>query len=445
MSLIGLLVVLGYVTLDGWFSRQQDPATFARLLRGARIPIGIYAAVWLLIFLTQGGWAQAVEYGTWGIVPAYLLWRLCFKRALPAARRDPRQLGLRLSLILDALGVTIWWALGMAVLSVAVYLVIAVVPAWESELGELVVLSVLSSILMLFLIRRATRKYAGVGLMQVLGLVGGERSWLTLAVLPALVGIGLAALSSFILLGRTVQPATSFSGLLESSTSAMVSMGFVFVAVLLAPFFEEVIFRGYFFYVLERARGRSLALVVIAAVFGLMHFEQYWGDWAAIVLVSSLGVVLTAQRAWTGSSIPGIVTHYMYNGAMTVIPMIVFALSYPDYARFQARYDQLNFDQRQQTLQQVIRRHPDLAGPYNDLAWIYAEQETNLPEALRLIDQALLLDPGQYAFLDTKAEVLYKMGRVDEAVAIAQDLVDHYPANAYSRRQLEKFQKGAAE
>ena len=73
------------------------------------------------------------------------------------------------------------------------------------------------------------------------------------------------------------------------------------------------------------------------------------------------------------------------------------------------------------------------------MAWLYAEEERNLNEALRLVEEALFLEPDTFAFLDTKAEVLYKMGRFKEAITIADDLVIRYPSSRYAKEQLEKF------
>ena len=50
-------------------------------------------------------------------------------------------------------------------------------------------------------------------------------------------------------------------------------------------------------------------------------------------------------------------------------------------------------------------------------------------------------DPQNSAFLDTKAEVLYKMGRYPEAIEIAEGLVERNPDEPYFKEQLEKFKK----
>ena len=44
-------------------------------------------------------------------------------------------------------------------------------------------------------------------------------------------------------------------------------------------------------------------------------------------------------------------------------------------------------------------------------------------------------------FLDTKAELLWKMGRVDEAISEIKKCVTYKPEDTYYNEQLEKFKK----
>jgi len=77
-----------------------------------------------------------------------------------------------------------------------------------------------------------------------------------------------------------------------------------------APLGEEIIFRGYFFRVLSVVKGPVWSAVIIALSFGLLHVEQYWGDWLAIAMVAALGLALSYLRAWTGTSLSTMVTHF---------------------------------------------------------------------------------------------------------------------------------------
>ena len=188
-------------------------------------------------------------------------------------------------------------------------------------------------------------------------------------------------------------------------------LAFFVVSVVLAPFFEEVIFRGFFFYVVNKLKGKMFAVFSIAFIFALLHFDQYWGDWIAIVAVTLLGLILTTLRAWTGTSLASMAMHYSFNIGMTFIPLIMVFLSNPVYFEYQIHYNDLNSHQKEQFLLESIHKYPQHTASYNDLAWLYAEENRNLDEALALVHKALEREPDNYAFLDTQAEILYRKSK----------------------------------
>jgi len=47
-----------------------------------------------------------------------------------------------------------------------------------------------------------------------------------------------------------------------------------------------------------------------------------------------------------------------------------------------------------------------------------------LTEALKLIEHALSIDPENAAYLDTKAEILFKLGFLEGAVHIEKELME---------------------
>lgn len=60
----------------------------------------------------------------------------------------------------------------------------------------------------------------------------------------------------------------------------------------------------------------------------------------------------------------------------------------------------------------------------NALAYHWAELRKRLPEALALVESAISQDPGFFSYRDTKALVLARLGRLDEAVTSAKLAVD---------------------
>ena len=79
----------------------------------------------------------------------------------------------------------------------------------------------------------------------------------------------------------------------------------------------------------------------------------------------------------------------------------------------------------------------------NSYAWRMTELNKNLDDALIKIDEALILIDNtipQYPnILDTKAEILWKLGHSDKAIKIIQEAIDIDPSSEYYKAQREKF------
>jgi membrane protease YdiL (CAAX protease family) len=84
----------------------------------------------------------------------------------------------------------------------------------------------------------------------------------------------------------------------------------VFTTVIVAPFVEEMLFRGYLQKILEESwQDITKAILVTSLFFAFVHFNPYW-----IIQIYLLGLVL-GYLAWrTNSIIPGIILHGLNNG-----------------------------------------------------------------------------------------------------------------------------------
>lgn len=85
------------------------------------------------------------------------------------------------------------------------------------------------------------------------------------------------------------------------------------------------------------------------------------------------------------------------------------------------------FDEMEQMLRKVIALAPDNAGAYNALGYSFAERSINLPEARKLIEQALALRPGDAYIMDSLGWVAFREGKLEEARKLLAD--------AYASRQ----------
>ncbi len=90
-------------------------------------------------------------------------------------------------------------------------------------------------------------------------------------------------------------------------------------AVLLAPFMEELVFRGILFAIFEDQVGLRFSIVVTAVLFTAMHIPEYQGAWNHIFLLLLVGLVFSLARGLTGSLAPSIFLHTAYNLCQVVI------------------------------------------------------------------------------------------------------------------------------
>jgi hypothetical protein len=92
--------------------------------------------------------------------------------------------------------------------------------------------------------------------------------------------------------------------------------------VLVAPFIEETIFRGFLYPVVGRSYGAAAAVVITGLIFGAYHAPQLWGGWPQIALIMIVGIVLTWARARQKSVLASFLIHISYNSAIFVVLVI---------------------------------------------------------------------------------------------------------------------------
>ena len=85
------------------------------------------------------------------------------------------------------------------------------------------------------------------------------------------------------------------------------------------------------------------------------------------------------------------------------------------------------------------RRYPGDATTANNLAWIAAVNGRRLEDALALSQQAVRLQPDSAVYRDTLAEVLFRLGRRDEAILIERACLLDDPGQWHLHEQIEKF------
>ncbi len=75
-----------------------------------------------------------------------------------------------------------------------------------------------------------------------------------------------------------------------------------------------------------------------------------------------------------------------------------------------------NLPEAEEWLEQVLDEFPDDPGALNDLGYLWADQGKHLHRALEMIQKAVAAEPDNAAYLDSLGWVLYRLGRVEEAL-----------------------------
>ena len=95
----------------------------------------------------------------------------------------------------------------------------------------------------------------------------------------------------------------------ESKNAPITVYATLIVSVLVAPFCEEVFFRGFVFTGLLRGLSLGWAVVLSALIFAVAHADP--GSFAVLFII---GLALAFLRWHTGSIWPGILLHLLNNG-----------------------------------------------------------------------------------------------------------------------------------
>lgn len=96
----------------------------------------------------------------------------------------------------------------------------------------------------------------------------------------------------------------------EMSKIAGLRVSYAVMAVALAPFAEEYLFRGLLFRALDRQWGGWRAVVGSAAFFAIYHSPLSW------LPVACLGVANALLYKKTGQLTPAVVLHMVYNAVV---------------------------------------------------------------------------------------------------------------------------------
>jgi membrane protease YdiL (CAAX protease family) len=142
--------------------------------------------------------------------------------------------------------------------------------------------------------------------------VGAFLAGLTMGPFGGWLAERLVALSEFF----SADHLEEIARLIYSGSSASRALAMILVLVL-APLFEELLFRGFIWDCLERSLGSGAALVSSSLLFALYH-----ADPLHVVSVLPLSLLLGTLRLGTGSIVPCIAAHFGNNLLSMILLMV---------------------------------------------------------------------------------------------------------------------------
>jgi len=93
---------------------------------------------------------------------------------------------------------------------------------------------------------------------------------------------------------------------------------------------------------------------------------------------------------------------------------------------------------------QHLKQFPFDVGMANNLSWVLSLSDHRLDEALRYSSRAVFYEPESTIYRDTLAEVLFRLGRNDEAIAIEKACLLDDPSEWHVHEQIKRFQDAGA-
>jgi uncharacterized protein len=169
---------------------------------------------------------------------------------------------------------------------------------------------------------------AGIAILLIGGYFLGGRSWRAFnfrgftwkSLMPWLV-----AIVAFMVIGHWVEQnyaqfqSKMMEGMILAGRSQPILM--ILGMGILAPIFEELIFRGVLFKYIANCWGGVVAVITTSLIFTVLHMQYNQYILAAVLVIA---FILGMMRLRTGSIWPGIAVH-CFNNTMSVLALLYFA------------------------------------------------------------------------------------------------------------------------
>ena len=104
------------------------------------------------------------------------------------------------------------------------------------------------------------------------------------------------------------------------SSGFLAQLLLIFATVVLAPFFEEYLFRGLIFDSLLKRFDRFVAICLSAVVFMAFHLIEYYDYWVGLLAILILGFFLAIIKQRSESILNPMICHASYN--LTILMLV---------------------------------------------------------------------------------------------------------------------------
>lgn len=105
-----------------------------------------------------------------------------------------------------------------------------------------------------------------------------------------------------------------------------------FIAVIVAPIVEEIVFRGILFRALGDRVGVWLGALISSAIFALIHIEVVVSQPVALGGLFAVGMVLALAYHWTGNLLVPVLGHAVFNAASIGLALAIDRLGLDELA-----------------------------------------------------------------------------------------------------------------
>ena len=189
-------------------------------------------------------------------------------------------------------------------LLMAVFLVVG-----DSELG-LPIFTFLSGVVVYFILKEVYSKEQVTALFSIPDRSEAGRLILLILVLDIFVVLPIHAVITIFLFPDAEQQEviTMFEDASDTSLALL-----AFSVAILTPFAEELLFRGFILGMLLKRYSDTQSIVISSLIFAIAH------EPIAMVLAFGGGLLYGWLRVRTGSILPGMIAHAIWNGFITVV------------------------------------------------------------------------------------------------------------------------------